>query len=249
MDAANIYAFRLCRQGIENILHIDFVQEDELIEIDRQKQLSKRNIESFLQDKPFLNMLLWGERGCGKSSLVKMLLTVYKDRGLRIVEIHQRNVENIYKLYDKIRKNRSYKFMLFFDDISFDDKDEHYRQFKSVLEGGIEQTPNNVMFVATSNKRHLTKDEVLSTNDLYSHDEINEQLSLFGRFGLVLGFYPLSKGSYLKIVEYYANKFGLKLDRELEKEAESYAIERGGRSGRIAKQFVIYKSFQKGGLN
>lgn len=245
MDAANIYAFRLCKQGIENILHIDFVQEDELIEIDKQKRLSKKNIDYFLKGKPFLNMLLWGERGCGKSSLVKMLLTIYKDRGLRIVEIHPRNVENIYKLYDEIRKNKEHKFMLFFDDISFDNKDEHYRQFKSVLEGGIEQTPDNVMFVATSNKRHLTKDEVLSTDDLYSHDEINEQLSLFGRFGLILGFYPLTKESYLKIVGYYAKKFKLKLNPEFEKEAESYAIERGGRSGRIAKQFVIYKSFQK----
>ncbi len=245
MDAENIYAFRVHRDIIENIKEIDVVKEDELLEIDKQKNLAKRNIEAFLSDKPFLNMLLWGERGCGKSSLIKMLLTIYKEKGLRIVEMHPDEIENIYMLYGEIRKNNQYKFLLLFDDMSFDNEDAQYRQFKSILEGGIEKTPDNVMFVATSNKRHLTKDRVLSTDDLYSHDDINEQLSLFGRFGLILGFYPLSRASYLKIAKYYADKYKFRIDFDFEKEAEGYAIERGGRSGRIAKQFVIYKMFKK----
>ncbi len=246
MDAKNIYAFRVRKSSIENIKYPDFVKEDELLEIEKQKRLSKLNTEAFLSGKPFLNMLIWGERGCGKSSLIKMLLNTYKDKGLRIVEIYPQGMENIYELYEQIRINGQYKFMLLFDDISFDNEDENYRRFKSIMEGGIEKTPDNVMFVATSNKRHLTKDRVLSTSDLYFHDEINEQLSLFGRFGLVLGFYPLSVQSYLKIVRYYAYKYGFDINSETEKEAESYAMERGGRSGRIAKQFVIYKQFQKG---
>ncbi len=246
MDARNIYAFRLQKDVIEQIKHPDFVQEDDLIEIDVQKQLAKRNIEAFLSDKPFLNMLLWGERGCGKSSLIKMLLNIYKNRGLRIVEIYPEHIEAVYRLYDKIRINTKYKFILFFDDISFDNEDWQYRKFKSILEGGMEKKPENVIFIATSNKRHLTKDKVLSTEDIYSHDEINEQLSLFGRFGLILGFYPLSKHSYIKIVKFYMNKYSVKNNLGWEKEAEEYAISRGGRSGRIAKQFVIYKKLQEG---
>ena len=244
MNVKDIYAFRLRNNSIESIKYPDFVREDELLEIEEQKKVAVQNIEAFISNKPYLNMLLWGERGCGKSSLIKMLLWLYKDKNLRIVEMHQDGMENIYFLYDKIRKNREYSFMIFFDDISFDYQDERYRKFKSILEGGIEETPKNVMFAATSNRRHLTLDKVLSTDDLYSHDDINEQLSLFGRFGLILGFYPLSRDSYLNIAEHYIQKYGIK-EENWEKEAESYAIDRGGRSGRIAKQFAIYKHLKE----
>ncbi len=241
IDINYIYSFRWTAEGLENIENPDLIEESELLEIDNQKHLAKNNVEAFISNKACLNMLLWGERGCGKSSLVKMLLNLYKDAGLRVVELRQENIENIYHLYKEIRRNNNYSFILFFDDISFDHKDVRYRKFKSILEGGIEKTPQNVMFVATSNKRHLIKDEALTTDDLYFHDEVNEQMSLFGRFGLILGFYPLSKQQFLNIVKYYANRYNLKTDENWEKEAESYAIARGGRSGRIAKQFVIYK--------
>ncbi len=244
MNAYNVYAFRWTIKGIENINNPDLIEEDELLEINTQKHLAKRNIQFFVEKKPSLNMLLWGERGCGKSSLIKMLLNIYKDKGLRIVELRQENIENIYHLYREIREAENYRFILFFDDISFDHKDAKYRKFKSILEGGIEKTPDNVMFVATSNKRHLIKDEVLKTDDLYSQDEINEQMSLFGRFGLILGFYPLTKKQYLNIAKHYLNKFGIEPLDDWEKEAESYAISRGGRSGRIAKQFAIFKLLQ-----
>jgi predicted AAA+ superfamily ATPase len=241
MDVGSIYAFRWVSNKIEPIEHPDFVKKNELLEIDNQKSQAMRNIELFLSNEPALNMLLWGERGCGKSSLIKMLLYVYKDSGLRVVELYQENIENIYNLYRQLRHYPQYKFMLFFDDISFDHKDVRYRKFKSILEGGIEKSPKNVIFAATSNKRHLIKDEVLKTDDLYSHDEINEQMSLFGRFGLILGFYPLSKTQYLSICEYYMEKYKVEKYKNWEKDAENYAMARGGRSGRIAKQFAIFK--------
>lgn len=237
----NYYAFRFTSQGLDVIEFFEAIETDDLLEIDKQKEIVFKNIRAFLSEKPHLNMLLWGERGCGKSSLIKLLLNVFKGDGLKIVELRQDSMNDIYKLYKIIRKYPQYKFILFFDDISFDHQDVKYRRFKSILEGGLEETPNNAMFVATSNKRHLIKDNVLNTDDIYSRDETNEQMSLFGRFGLIVGFKPLSKEQFLNIVSHYIEKYSVNIGDNWKNEAESYAISRGGRSGRIAKQFVIYK--------
>ncbi len=240
-DFRTIYAFRLTNNELKDIENPDLVEENELLEIDKQKKLAKRNVEMFLNNKPFLNMLLWGERGCGKSSLIKMLLHSYKDKKLRVVELRQNNPEDILSLYEILRKADEYKFLLLFDDISFDKQDAGYRSFKSSLEGSIEEVPQNIMFAATSNKRHLIKDEISQTDSIYAPDEINEQMSLYGRFGLVLGFYSLSKNGYLNIVKHYMAKYGIDIYNKLETDAEVYAMSRGGRSGRIAKQFAVYK--------
>lgn len=237
----NYYAFRFNKRGLDVIKSFEIVKVDDLLEINKQKKMVFKNIDALLSEKPHLNMLLWGERGCGKSSLIKLLLNVFKANGLKIIELRQDNIDSIYRLYKIIRSYPQYKFILFFDDISFDHQDIKYRRFKSILEGGLEEPPYNSMFVATSNKRHLIKDDVLNTEDIYNRDEINEQMSLFGRFGLIIGFRPLSKEQFLNIVSHYIKKYSVDIDSTWENEAESYAISRGGRSGRIAKQFAVYK--------
>lgn len=243
----NNIAFRWYEQKITPILFSGNLKIEELLCIDRQKQLVISNIESFLVDKPFLNMLLWGEKGGGKSSLVKAVASNFSDHGLRIVEFLDDNIKSVFKLFEIIRNYDIYKFIVYFDDISFDEDDKKFRDFKSVIEGSLEEPPANLMYVATSNRRHIIAERASDTNDIYSRDDINEKASLFARFGLVVGFYPLGKNEYLKIAKFYFDKFNLEWDKKCETDAENFAIERGGRSGRIAKQFGIFSSVLKNG--
>jgi len=236
-------AFRWNGTELEEIHFYEKIKEGDLIGIDKQKELVIKNIESFLSDGLALNMLLWGERGCGKSSLINMLLNEYHDRGLRVIEFPQDKIESIYKLFKILRPHEKYRFILFFDDISFDNQDIFYRKFKSIMEGGLESKPFNIIYVATSNKRHLISDKVYDTESgsHYDRDEINEAISLYARFGLVIGFYPISREIYLNICRNYLKKYNITEWEGWEKEAENFAINRGGRTGRVAKQFVIYK--------
>lgn len=239
------YIFRWYEKKLSPIVSSRFVSLDELLCIDRQKQIILSNISSFLNNKPFLNMLLWGEKGGGKSSLVKALASNFSHKGLRIIEFLDDNIKSAFKLFEIIRKYEQYKFVVYFDDISFDEDDKKFREFKSVIEGSLEEPPANLMYVATSNRRHIIAERALDTNDIYDRDDINEKVSLFARFGLVVGFYPLKKDDYIKIARFYFEKFGLTWDQKCEQDAENFAIERGGRSGRIAKQFGIFSSILK----
>ncbi len=233
--------FRFYEGVLKPIINFSDITTKDLIGLDHQISLFRKNIESFISNKPFLDVLLWGERGCGKSSLVKAFANEYRNRHLNVVQLTVSQIDRLYDLYEILISKRHDYFMVFFDDISFDEQDEEYRKFKSILEGGLEEKPENVIFVATSNKRHLVKDTVLTTDSIYNSDEINEQMSLYGRFGLVLGFRKPSKDVYLKIVRLYCNKYGLEEYMDLEKDAEAFAISKGARNGRVAKQFVISK--------
>jgi predicted AAA+ superfamily ATPase len=224
-----------------NLLPINIKSSlDELISIDEQIELVEKNIVSFLEDGLFLNMLLWGERGSGKSSLIKKMLIKYHEKGLRVIQFIDDDFKSIYNLY-KIVEDSPYKVILLFDDISFNNDDERYRSFKSLLEGGLMGQPPNLMFVATSNRRHLVFEKALDTNDIYDRDNENETISLYSRFGLVVGFYPMGKEDYIKIVEYYLNIFKIGLYDGWVIDAENFAMNRGGRNGRVAKQFAIFK--------
>jgi len=236
------HAYRWTKSGLSHIDHVDNVKRSDLVAIDRQIDLADRNIKAFVSGKPALNMLLWGERGLGKSTLVKLMLHEYAQQGLTIVEFRDENVLSLYDLYADIRKMTGRYVMIYLDDISFDTDDMLYRMFKSVLEGGLEQVPSNCIFVATSNKRHMITERAAESGDLYDRDEANEKTSLFARFGLAIGFYPIIKKDYLKIVENYLSIFELEKFEGWEREAENYAMDRGGRRGRIAKQFAIHKS-------
>ncbi|MDY6820959.1 MAG: DUF815 domain-containing protein [Deferribacterota bacterium] len=239
MDLDKNIAFRWNGSEIEVIDTIEKIEESDLLFLDRQKQLSKRNIENFIEDKPFLNMFFWGPRGVGKSSLVKLLLNLYKQRNLRVIECSQEYIEGIYKIYRFVRTNNKYYFIVYFDDISFDNSDISFRRFKSIMEGGLEEKPINLLYIATSNKRHIVKETMKPKDDVYSNDLENEQLSLFARFGLSITFPLLTRREYITVVRYYLDKYLVNLDN-LEEKAENFATNRGGRSARVAKQFAIY---------
>jgi predicted AAA+ superfamily ATPase len=240
-----IHAYRWVSGGLVQIEHVDPVKRSDLVSIDRQIDLTEKNIKAFVSGKPALNMLLWGERGLGKSTIVKLMLHEYAQKGLTAVEFRNEDVLSIYDLYAEIRKMDKRYVMIYLDDISFDANDILYRMFKSVLEGGLEEVPKNCIFVATSNKRHMITEKAADTGDLYDRDDENEKTSLFARFGLTIGFYPIIKKDYLKIVENYLNIFEIPLYEGWERDAEVYAMDRGGRSGRIAKQFAIYKNIHE----
>lgn len=240
-----IHAFRWGKEGLSPVHHIEPVKRESLIAIERQVDLAVKNIEAFVAGRPALNMLLWGEKGLGKSTMIKMLLTEYAEEGLSAVEFRHDDIVTLYDLFDEIRKMDDRYVMIYMDDVSFDSGDTLYRMFKSVLEGGLEDKPKNCIFVATSNKRHMITERAQEFGDVYDRDEVNEKASLFARFGLAIGFYPLLLKDYRMIVKHYLNEFGIGEYQDWEKEADAYAMDRGGRSGRIAKQFAVYKSIYK----
>lgn len=223
----------------EAVIECDLKIED-LISISDKADLAEKNVISFLNNGPSLNMLLWGEKGSGKSTLLRILALKYATKGLITIEFIDENIGAIYTLYEAIRTHSNLKFIIYFDDISFSNDDNRYRRFKSIIEGGLESKPNNVMFVATTNRRHMVLNKSQSTDDIYDRDEASELTSLQARFGISIGFYPLNKEEYLKAVELYLNKYNIQKPNNWEKEAESYAIDRGGRTGRLAKQFASY---------
>lgn len=236
----NNAAYRYINGILEEAVVESDINIDELLAVTDNVQLADKNMASFVAGGPCLNMLLWGEKGSGKSTLLRLLALKYAPLGLVTIEFIDETPGAIYGLYKIIRENKDKKFLLFFDDISFKDGDTAYRRFKSAIEGGIESKPANVMFAATSNKRQIVSASSSDTNDIYDRDEANEQTSLQARFGLSIGFYPLNKNDYLEIVKMYLKKYNISMIEGWEKMAESYAIDRGGRSGRLAKQFAAY---------
>lgn len=236
----NNAAYRYINGILEEAVVESDINIDELLAVTDNVQLADKNMASFVAGGPCLNMLLWGEKGSGKSTLLRLLALKYAPLGLVTIEFIDETPGAIYGLYKIIRENKDKKFLLFFDDISFKDGDTAYRRFKSAIEGGIESKPANVIFAATSNKRQIVSASSSDTNDIYDRDEANEQTSLQARFGLSIGFYPLNKNNYLEIVKMYLKKYNISMIEGWEKMAESYAIDRGGRSGRLAKQFAAY---------
>ncbi len=239
-------AYRFRGGELTPVVFSSGISEMQLLGLKDEQKLIKRNIEHFIARKGALNVLLWGEKGAGKSTIVRMLANTYAGAGLRVIEYCDDDFYGIYGLYKNIRENSSYSFLIYFDDVSFDDSDVRYRNFKSIVEGGLEEKPVNVIFIATSNRRHLIAEKAMDTQDAYDRDVINEQSSLYARFGLTLGFYPLGKELYLDIVKHYMNKHGIPLFDGWENSAEVYAMQRGGRSGRAAQQFCIYYQIAEG---
>jgi predicted AAA+ superfamily ATPase len=226
--------------------HVSRVDLGLLRGIDRVRDILIENTERFADGLPANNVLLWGARGMGKSSLVKAAhasINVERkpaDR-LKLIEIHREDIESLPALMDLLRGS-DFRFIVFCDDLSFDGNDASYKSLKAVLEGGIEGRPDNVILYATSNRRHLLAREMIEnerSTAINPGEAVEEKVSLSDRFGLWLGFHRCSQDEYLAMVKGYCAHFGIKLaEDELEREALEWSTTRGSRSGRVAWQFT-----------
>jgi uncharacterized protein len=213
--------------------------------IDRVRDLLVENTERFARGLPANNALLWGARGMGKSSLVKAahatVGAAHPSAGLRLIEIHREDIETLPDLMTLLR-NAPQRFIVFCDDLSFDAEDTSYKSLKTMLEGGIEGRPENVIFYATSNRRHLLAREMVEnerSTAINPGEAVEEKVSLSDRFGLWLGFHRCSQDEYLSMVEGYVERFDIPFTgEELRREALEWATTRGARSGRVAWQYV-----------
>ncbi len=246
---ANHPAFRWERNGsrgrLQPVVPADF-DLDDLVGVERPLAELLRNTEQFLRGLPAQHVLLYGERGTGKSSAVRGLLTRFAARGLRVVEVRKADLLELPRILGALR-GAPYRFLLFCDDLSFDEGEPGYRELKATLEGGLEPPPANVRILATSNRRHLIPERrsenqavrVDEDGELHVGEALEEKLSLSDRFGLVLGFFGFDQPTYLAIVERLARRAGVNIDAErLRRDALRWALERASRSGRTARQFV-----------
>jgi predicted AAA+ superfamily ATPase len=208
--------------------------------IDAPRDLLLANTARFARGLPANNALLWGARGMGKSSLVKAVHGEIE--GLKLVEIHREDIQSLPRLLVHLREAPAHRFLLFCDDLSFEALDTSYKSLKAVLEGGIEGRPSNVLFYATSNRRHLMPRDMVDnerSTAINPGEAVEEKLSLSDRFGLWIGFHNCSQDDYLDMVRGYAAHYGLDIDQaELRQEALAWALGRGSRSGRVAWQYI-----------
>lgn len=236
--------WRSRKQLLHPIKHIDPIALHDLIGIDAQKQKMIRNTQRFIDHLPANNALLWGAKGTGKSSLIKALLNEFKHKNLRLIEVGKDDLVYLPEIVDDIR-DLDYRYIIYCDDLSFDENELQYKSLKSILEGSIEQPPANVLLYATSNRRHLMPefmqdnlDTQLVNGELHYSDSVEEKTSLADRFGLWISFYSISMEEYLAIVDYYFADY--EGDRNaLHAQAKRFAHSRGSKSGRTAKQFYL----------
>ncbi len=211
---------------------------DDLKGYKNEKNTIDRNIVNFLRGLPYGNMLLYGDRGTGKSSTIHAMLNKYWKNGLRIVELNKENMLDLPKVRQAIMEN-PLKFIIFIDDLSLNENDDKISGLKAALEGSVSGKTANTMIVATSNRRHIVKENFSDReNSVHFNDSMQEQLSLSDRFGITVMFSSTDKAQYLEIVRNLAADLGLEADAELETLAERWALVKGGRSPRRAKQFV-----------
>ena len=233
-------------QGLElrAINNLERSTLESLIGYDWQKKALVRNTEAFLKGLPANNVLLYGDSGTGKSTSVKLLVNQYYDQGLRMIELYKHQFEDLSAVIAKI-KNRNYKFILFLDDLSFEEHEVEYKFLKAVIEGGVETRPDNVLIYATSNRRHLIKEtwadrsDMEHDGDIHRSDTLEEKLSLASRFGLTIHYASPTRGEFLSIVSGLAQRQGLQVDPDrLVFAANQWEIRHGGLSGRTAQQFI-----------
>lgn len=228
------------------ITRFNAVGLDDLLHVDKQKDALVRNTRQFLAGLPANNALLWGPRGTGKSSLVKALLNDFAPRGLRLVEVDRLDLTDLPEIVDRLHDNES-RFVVYCDDLSFDENDATYRALKTVLDGSILETPENIVIYATSNRRHLMPEHTADNlgakvvdGELHQAEAVEEKISLSERFGLWLSFHPLNQDRYLDIARHWLRRLDApeRDPLEVREAALQWALLHGSRSGRTAYQFA-----------
>ena len=227
--------------------HPHAVALDDLLCLDRQKAEVVRNTRQFVGGRPANNVLLWGARGTGKSTLIKAVFNAFAAEGLRLVEVEKHDLVDLPEIVDRLR-DRPERFVLYCDDLSFEADDPSYKALKAVLEGSIVAPPDNVLVYATSNRRHLLPEfhgENLEARtvdgEIHPGEAVEEKISLSERFGLWLSFYPFTQDEYLRIVDHWLHRLDATdtADATVRAAALQWALGRGSRSGRVARQFAL----------
>ena len=240
--AADAFVWHLDPDRLEPVAQVNRVDMALLVGIDRSRDTLLDNTRRFARGLPANNALLWGARGMGKSSLVKAVhASVLADApGLKIVELQREDLPSVGRLLNVLRESEA-RFILYCDDLSFSHDDQHYKSLKAVLDGGIEGRPDNVVFYATSNRRHLMPREMIEnerSSAINPSEAVEEKVSLSDRFGLWLGFHPCGQDEYLAMIRGYCDAYGIGIDDgTLRAEAIEWQATRGARSGRVAWQY------------
>ncbi len=241
-DAADAFVWHTDPDGLTPVPQVNRVALDLLIGVDRSRDTLLENTRQFARGLPANNALLWGARGMGKSSLVKAVHGAVNAEGLplKVVELQREDLPSITRLLTHLRAS-DHRFLLFCDDLSFSHDDQHYKSLKAVLDGGIEGRPENVLFYATSNRRHLMPRDMIENergSAINPSEAVEEKVSLSDRFGLWLGFHACSQDDYLTMIRGYCDAHGLEIDdATLRAEAIEWQATRGARSGRVAWQY------------
>jgi len=249
--AAEAFAWHTAPDRLEPVAQVSRVDIGLLVGINRSRDTLLENTRHFAAGLPANNALLWGARGMGKSSLVKAIhaKVVTEGRPLKLVELSREDLPSVGRLLAHLRV-APFRFILFCDDLSFSHDDQHYKSLKAVLDGGIEGRPENVLFYATSNRRHLMPRDMIENETqaaIHSTEAVEEKVSLSDRFGLWLGFHPCDQDQYLEMIAGYCAAHGVTVPPErLRAEAIEWQATRGGRSGRVAWQFFCDLAAREG---
>ncbi len=245
--AADCFVFDAERAALTPVTLVNRIDLSLIRGVDHVRDILFDNTKRFAGGLPSNNTLLWGARGMGKSSLVKSIHHAISknqtgaDTPLKLIEIHREDIDSLPKLMALVR-DANCRFILFCDDLSFDHGDTSYKSLKAALEGGVEGRPDNVVFYATSNRRHLLPRDMMEnerSTAINPHEAVEEKVSLSDRFGLWLGFHKCSQDDYLEMVSAYATHYGITIDKtDLDRQALEWSTTRGSRSGRVAAQFI-----------
>ena len=250
-DLAEAYVWHVHPDRLEPVAKVNRVPLDLLLGIERTRDTLLANTAQFARGLPANNALLWGARGMGKSSLVKAVCAAVRDAGedVKLVELQREDLGSVARLLNLLRASDK-RFVLFCDDLSFSHDDQHYKSLKAVLDGGIEGRPENVLFYATSNRRHLMPRDMIENergSAINPSEAVEEKVSLSDRFGLWLGFHPCSQDEYLAMIRGYCDAYGVAVEEaELRAEAIEWQATRGARSGRVAWQFFTDLAGRRG---
>ena len=250
-SSADAFVWHVSPDRLDPVEKVNRIDVSLLVGIDRSRDTLLQNTRQFAEGHPANNALLWGARGMGKSSLVKAIhaAIVAEGRSLKIVEVQREDLPSVGRLLNILRASDE-KFLLFCDDLSFSHDDQHYKSLKAVLDGGIEGRPDNVVFYATSNRRHLMPRDMIENErqtSISPSEATEEKVSLSDRFGLWLGFHPCSQDEYLAMIRGYCDAHGLDIDDDtLRAEAIEWQATRGARSGRVAWQYFTDLAGRKG---
>lgn len=238
-------AFKLDENGLLTpIYHTEKIELSDIIGYEWQKAELLKNTTDFVEGRKANNCLLYGDSGTGKSSSIKAVLNEFYPKGLRMIEVYKHQFDKLSSVIEQVR-NRNYKFIIYMDDLSFEDTEKEYKYLKAIIEGDLETHPDNVLIYATSNRRHLIREQFSDRNDmdsdLHRSDTMEEKLSLASRFGVSIFYGSPDRKEYHAIVKALSEKYGIEMsEEEIFKEANKWELSHGGMSGRNAKQFVAY---------